>query len=41
MADLCNELGYTETQAHNAVYSGGLKIISTQDMKMQQKLEMK
>lgn len=35
MADLCNELGYTETQAHNAVYSGGLKIISTQDIEMQ------
>ena len=36
MSDLCDEFGYTETQAHNAVYSGGLKIISTQDMKMQQ-----
>lgn len=35
-ADLVNELGYTETQAHNAVYSGGLKIISTQDVEMQQ-----
>ena len=35
ISDLCNELGYTETQAHNAVYSGGLKIISTQDIKMQ------
>lgn len=34
--DLVNELGYTETQAHNAVYSGGLSIISTQDIKMQQ-----
>lgn len=34
--DLVNELGYTETQAHNAVYSGGLKIISTQDVEMQQ-----
>ena len=34
--DLCNELGYTETQAHNAVYSGGLSIISTQDVRMQQ-----
>lgn len=36
ISDLCNELGYTETQAHNAVYSGGLKIISTQDIQMQQ-----
>lgn len=36
MKDLVNELGYTETQAHNAVYSGGLSIISTQDIKMQQ-----
>ncbi len=34
--DLINELGYTETQAHNAIYSGGLKIISTQDLRMQQ-----
>lgn len=34
--DLVNELGYTETQAHNAVYSGGLRIISTQDVRMQQ-----
>lgn len=33
--DLCNELGYTETQAYNAVYSGGLKIITTQDVEMQ------
>lgn len=36
MNDLVNELGYTETQAHNAVYSGGLSIISTQDVRMQQ-----
>ena len=36
VSDLINELGYTETQAHNAVYSGGLKIITTQDVKMQQ-----
>lgn len=33
--DLINELGYTETQAHNAVYSGGLDIITTQDVRMQ------
>ena len=33
--DLVNELGFTETQAHNAVYSGGLSIISTQDVRMQ------
>ncbi len=36
MKDLINELGYTETQAHNAVYSGGLDIITTQDPRMQQ-----
>lgn len=35
MKDLQSELGYSETQAHNAVYSGGLKIVSTQDLKMQ------
>ncbi len=34
--DLINELGYTEAQAHYALYSGGLKIISTQDTRMQQ-----
>ncbi|MEE1315414.1 MAG: transglycosylase domain-containing protein [Faecalimonas sp.] len=34
--DLVNKLGYTEAQAHNAVYSGGLKIVSTQDVRMQQ-----
>lgn len=33
--DLQEELGYSETQAYNAVYSGGLKIITTQDTKMQ------
>lgn len=33
--DLCNELGYSETQAYNAVYSGGLSIITTQSTKMQ------
>lgn len=35
MSDLQSKLGYSETQAQNAVYSGGLKIISTQDLKMQ------
>ena len=34
--DLINELGYTETQAHNAIYSGGLDIITTQDVRMQE-----
>lgn len=33
--DLVNKLGYTEEQAYNAVYSGGLKIITTQDLTMQ------
>ncbi len=35
MEDLQNQKGYTYTQAYNAVYSGGLKIHSTQDTKMQ------
>ena len=35
MSDLQTELGYSETQAQNAVYSGGLKIITTQDLAMQ------
>lgn len=35
MDDLCEQLGYTETQAHNAVYSGGLSIFATQDAQMQ------
>ncbi|MBQ8802282.1 MAG: PBP1A family penicillin-binding protein [Tyzzerella sp.] len=34
--DLVSELGYTESQAYNAVYSGGLKIITTQNIEMQQ-----
>lgn len=34
--DLVNKLGYTEDQAYSAVYSGGLKIITTQDLTMQQ-----
>lgn len=35
--DLCSEdgLNYSETQAYNAVYSGGLSIITTQDVNMQ------
>lgn len=36
MQDLIDELGYSETLAYNAVYSGGLKIVTTQDIKMQQ-----
>ncbi len=35
MTDLQNQKGYTYTQAYNAVYSGGLKIYSTQDSKIQ------
>ena len=31
-----NELGYTETQAHNLLYSGGLSIYTTQDPSLQQ-----
>ena len=34
--DLIDQLGYTETQAYNAVYSGGLSIYSTQNLAMQQ-----
>ncbi len=33
--DLKEELGYTETQAYNAVYRGGLDIYSTQDSGIQ------
>ena len=33
--DLKDQLGYTDTQAYNAVYSGGLSIYSTQNQKMQ------
>ena len=33
--DLINELGYTETQAYNAVHSGGLTIITTQNPAIQ------
>lgn len=35
MTDLQEEKGYTYTQAFNAVYSGGLKIYTTQDSKIQ------
>lgn len=35
MEDLQKTKGYTYTQAYNAVYSGGLKIYSTQDSKIQ------
>lgn len=34
--DLCRDLGYTEDQARKAVYSGGLKIHTTQNVTMQQ-----
>ena len=34
--DFINELGYTETQAYNLLYSGGLTIKSTQDLSIQQ-----
>ena len=34
--DLMSRLGYTESQAYNALYSGGLTIISTQNTAMQQ-----
>lgn len=34
--DLKEELGYTETQAYNAVYRGGLDIYSTQDSQIQE-----
>ena len=34
--DLKEQLGYTDTQAYNAVYSGGLSIYSTQNLAMQQ-----
>ena len=35
MEDLQEQCGFTETQAYNAVYSGGLSIYSTQNLKMQ------
>ncbi len=35
LSDLQTKLGYSEAQARNKLYSGGLKIISTQDPKVQ------
>lgn len=35
LSKIVNEMGYTETQAYNAVYSGGLSIITTQNVEMQ------
>src|SRR5699024_5251265 len=37
--DLIEEKGYTEAQAANAVYSGGLRIYSTQDTEIQEIME--
>lgn len=37
--DLVEEKGYTETQAANAIYSGGLRIYSTQDREIQDIME--
>ena len=34
--DLISRLGYTESQAYNALYSGGLTIVSTQNTTLQQ-----
>ena len=34
--DLIDQKGYTETQAYNQLYSGGLTITSTQDLSIQQ-----
>ncbi len=36
MTDLQEQCGFTESQAYNAVYSGGLSIFSTQNLAMQQ-----
>ena len=35
ISDLMNIKGYTRTQAQNLVYSGGLKIYTTQDQSIQ------
>ncbi len=35
VTDMKEELGYTETQAYNAIYRGGLTIYSTQDKSIQ------
>lgn len=37
--DLMNQKGYSEVQAKNAIYSGGLKIYTTQDQKIQQVMD--
>lgn len=36
ISDMKNELGYTETQAYNALYRGGLTIYTTQDASIQE-----
>lgn len=36
ISDLIEKKGYTRTQAHNALYSGGLTITATQDLNIQQ-----
>lgn len=36
LQDLKEQLGYSETQAHNLLYSGGLSIYTTQDSALQQ-----
>ena len=36
---LMNELGYTKEEAEKELYTGGLKIYSTMDLKLQQELE--
>lgn len=36
LSDLQTEVGYSEEDAYEALYSGGLKIITTQDLTMQQ-----
>ncbi len=38
-ADLVNKLGYTESMATNLIMSGGLKVFTTQDSKIQQILD--
>ena len=36
LSDLQTELGYSEDDAYSALYSGGLKIVTTQDLTMQE-----
>lgn len=36
LEDLQSELGYTQTQSYNILYSGGLKIMTTQDSSIQE-----